>query len=137
METGFALGAHRARQVGDVVEVAFHGALHRADAEVLHDRLAQVCRERGSAFLLGDMAGMSTIEAGARRFMAEWNRTHVISGVALYGANFATRTIATLAIKAIEMMSSNRTEVAFVRDEAEARRWIAARRARLSPRARA
>lgn len=137
METGFALSAHEALQVGDIVEVKFHGPLNRADAVVLHDRLAQVYGEHGSGFLLADMVDLSTIEADARRYMGEWNRTHPFSGAVMYGASFATRTIATLALKVTRLMGNEQTEVVFLRDEAEARRWIAARREALSPRGRA
>lgn len=129
MQLPLALGPHRARQVDDVVEVVFAGPLTLADAVTLHDRLARVYAERGSCYLLGDLKDMATMGPETRRYVGEWNRTHRLSGVALHGANFAMRAIATLTVQAIRLLGSHQTEVVFLRDEPEARRWISARRA--------
>lgn len=128
METPLALGPHRARQVDDVVEVVFAGPVTLSEARVLHERLAQVYAEFGSCYLLADLLGLTAMGPDVRRYMGEWNKTHRLSGVALHGASFAMRTVASLTVKAIRLLGSHPIEVVFLRDEAEARRWISARR---------
>ena len=129
MESALEIGTHHVVQIDDLVEVQFRGALTRDDAVVLHERLRQIFAERGSCYLLADLGGISTMTPDARRFMGEWNKAHRISGVALYGGNFAIRALATLTANAIRLLGSHQTEVVFPRDEAEARRWIATHRA--------
>jgi hypothetical protein len=128
VETPLALGRHRARQVDDVIEVAFVGPLMLAEAVALHERIAEVFAERGSCYLLADLAALEGLGPDVRRYIGEWHKTHRLSGAALHGASVAMRAIASLTVKAIGMLGNHRTPVVFLRDEPEARRWISARR---------
>ena len=128
MERELVMGPHRARQVGDVIEVEVHGPVTREHAVRLHDLMAQVLTETGSCFVLTDLADATTVHADARRYIADWNRTHRASGMASYNTGFGTRAIATLLVKAIHLLGGENTALVFVREEAEARAWIAARR---------
>lgn len=128
MVTPLVLGPHRARQVGDVVELQFDGPLTLDQAKALHEHLAASYAELGSCFVLVDLGGVSAMGPESRRYMGEWHRSHELSGVALFGGNFAMRAIATLTVNAIHLLSNHRTEIVFFRDEADARRWISTRR---------
>ena len=128
MERELVMGPHRARQVGDVIEVEVHGPVTREHAVLLHDLMAQVLHDEGSCFVITDLADATTVTADARRYVAEWNRTHRASGMASYNLGFTTRVFATLLVKAIHLLGAEDTPLVFVREEAEARAWIAARR---------
>ena len=51
-----------------------------------------------------------------------------VSGAALYGAGFATRALINLTLSAIKLIGHQQIEISFVRDEAEARAWVAGQR---------
>ncbi len=122
------MGPHRARRIGDVIEMEVHGLVTLEHAVLLHDLMAEVLHETGRCFVLSDLADATTVTADARRYIAEWNRTHRASGIASYNLRFATRTMATLLAQAIRLLGGEDTPLVFVREEAEARAWIAARR---------
>jgi len=128
MERRLVIGPHGVRQVDDVLELEVHGPVTREHAVLLHDLMAQVLSEKGCCFVISDLADATTVNADARRYMADWNRTHRASGMASYNLGFATRVFATLLTKAIHLLGAEDTPLVFFRDEAEARAWIAARR---------
>lgn len=130
MRRELVFGPHIGRQVGDVIEMTVHGEVTREHAVLLHDCMAQVLAEEGRCFVLADLADATTVQADARRYMAEWHRGHRTHGIASYNVGPATRVIATLLLKTIQLLGEHPTEMVFVREEAEARAWIAANRAR-------
>ena len=128
MDGGFVFGPHHGRQIGELVEFRLEGRLCLPDAVTLHERMAAVIEEHGRCFLLCDLTTASTVQPEARRYMSEWNKTRGATAVATFGANFAMRAVATLIVNAIHLLGSNRVEIVFLRDEAEARQWLATRR---------
>jgi hypothetical protein len=129
MDGPFSLGLHRGRQVGDLLEMEFHGPVSLKDGVGLLDHAARMLAEHGTCYLLCDVTDVSSIDADARRYMSEWNRTHRTSASALYGASFGLRAIVTLLINAIALLGLERPTLQFFRDEPEARRWLDVRRA--------
>jgi hypothetical protein len=128
---GFANGRHRLHQEGDLVQLGFAGALTLADVTALRSRVEEVIRCEGRCFVLADLAGLTGMAPDARRYLSEWGRSprRPIAGTALYGGNFATRVLTTLVLNAIQLMGRSPVDVVFKADEAEARRWLTARRA--------
>jgi hypothetical protein len=125
----FVFGPHGGLQVGDIVEVSFNGAVTREHIEILNDRLTRVIAEEGRCFLLGDMARASTVDAEARRSVSDWHRNNRLDGMVAYNAGFAIRTVANLTASATRLLGGRKLDVQFFREEADARRWLAERRA--------
>ncbi|MBZ5715792.1 STAS/SEC14 domain-containing protein [Nannocystis pusilla] len=114
----------------DLVHLKFRGPFVLEHAKTVHEYLAQIMAETGRCYLLADMSQMNGIPTDTRRYVGEWHKQHTVSGVAVYGASFATRAIATLMFQAVRIVGAQQIEMEFLRDEAEARRWIAAHSAR-------
>lgn len=122
-------GTHRVRQDGELVELQLLGAAGYPETVAFHDMLARVTAEHGRCYLLVDISGLTGIEAKARRYVSEWNRRHRITAGSLYGVGFTARVFITLLLNTIRLMNADPPEVHTARDEAGARRWLAARRA--------
>lgn len=110
---------------GDIVHLEFRGPFVLEHARTVHEFLAQVMAETGRCYLLADMSQMDGIPTDTRRYVGEWHKQHTVSGVAVYGASFAIRALATLMFQAVRIVGDQRIEMEFFRDEADARRWIA------------
>lgn len=122
----------RLTREGDVVHLQISGALDLERTRQMLDRADQVLRETGRAYLLADLTQLSGIPHDSRRAIGEWNKTHDVTAAALYGANFAMRTVTSLLFQAVRLIGNKHFELEFARDEAAARRWIDAHRARQS-----
>jgi hypothetical protein len=130
------IGRHRYQRSGDVLALQWHGNISEDDLRALREVTTGVMREVGRAFMVSDMSQATGIDAGARKYMAEWSKhdgTDLISGTAVYGLNFATRAITMLALNAIKLLGQKKLDVAFLKDEADARRWVDEQRAARFP----
>lgn len=107
----------------------FVGKASLDETKVFHAILARRLAERGRCYLLIDLGGLTAIGADSRRFIGEWNREHKITAGAAFGASFAVRVMVTLLLTTIKLMNRDPPEVFIARDEAEARRWLAAQQA--------
>jgi hypothetical protein len=123
-------GRHRVEVDGDLLTLRLRGRVSQSEAVEFHAMLAQLLSERGRCFLLVDLRELESIDPGARRHVGEWNRSHQITAGAAFGANFAVRALMSLFLGAIKLMASDAPEIHMARDEADARRWLDARRAR-------
>ena len=125
-----SLGRHAMSFAGDVLEIHYDGHISLADSEQLRDILIEIDREHGSCFLLVDMRLGLGIDRDARQYMKEWSKQEQakLRGTAIYGVSFTMRAIAMLMLNAIKLLGRQESEVSFLKDEAEARRWIDARR---------
>ena len=132
-QTIAAIGPHPGLLVGDLLRLEIRGSLTVADVAALQRAVREVLDAHDSCFLLADLTHMTGLEAEARRLMAQWSKDHTeqVSGVALYGCNFATRALLTLTLNAIKFLGQQQVPTVFVRDEAEGRAWIEGRRALL------
>lgn len=112
-----------------------HGALTLADLRRLREVLAGVITESGRSFLVADLHKATIIDSDARRYMAEWSRQHTdwVAGTAVYGVNFAMRTVLTLTLNAIKLLGTQQVELVVLKDEADAFRWVDAKRLELFP----
>lgn len=122
----------RLTREGDLVHLQVRGPLDLEQTNVMLEQVARVLREVGRAYLLADMSQLEGILPEARRAVSEFNKTHRVTGCALYGANFATRTLTSLLYQAVRLVGNKHFELEFARDEAAGRRWIDAHRARCS-----
>lgn len=68
--------------------------------------------------------------------MAQWSgeeSSDWLSGTAMYGVSFAMRAISTLMLNAMHFLGKAKPNVAYLKDEAEGRRWIDEQRALQRP----
>ena len=125
-----AIGRHAVWQTDDVIEMQFHGTITQDDVEGMRVLVRTVLAERSTCFLIADMHHGTGIEPEARRYMAQWSkeRTEKVSGCAIYGVGGPMRAILKLTLAAIKLLGAQQIEIVFMKDEAEARQWIAAQR---------
>ena len=113
----------------------FEGPLTREHFVAMRAVFAAVIAEHGACYMVSDMTNCTKFEPEARKYLAEWSReaTDKVAGSAIYGVNFAMRALVTLAINAVKFIGKHPGgDLAFVKDKAEALRWIAWRRAELA-----
>jgi len=112
-----------------------HGALTVSDLQRLREVLVVVMEETGHAFLIADLNKATIIDSGARKYMAEWSKEHTdwVAGTAVYGVNFAMRAVLTLTLNAIKLLGTQQVELVVLKEEADAIRWVDARRLALYP----
>lgn len=126
------MGQHVLRQEGDLAVCRLVGPFTAADAVPFHALLDRVYESSGRCLVLADVSAMTKIDAEARRYAARWNEQRRMTALAVVGANPAIRVIATMMVKAIGLVQQRSTApVEFVKEEAEARRWLAAQRERV------
>ena len=133
------IGQHRVWKDGDLVGFHWTGPISRDDMAAARTLLAAAVAEHGASYMISNMSECTAFEQGARKYLAEWSRegTDKVSGTAIYGVSFAMRTLVTLALNAVKFVGKYEgSATAFVKDEAEALRWIAARRAEAAAAAR-
>jgi len=116
----------------------FEGAISEADLRALREAMASITQELGRCFMITDMSLCTGIDAAARKYMAQWSKdgkdgVDVIAGTAVYGLSFALRAITMLAFNAIKLLGQKQVDVVFLKDEAEARRWVDEQRTILFP----
>lgn len=131
MDFPAAIGPHRVSREGDVIGMKFVGPLTLAHVEVLRELMHLVRGEHGRCYMLADSAGLTGIEAEARKALSEWGKTNPddqISGVGVHGINFAMRALSVLTLAALKLMTRRPVVIHFASDEADARAWIDARR---------
>ena len=86
----------------------------------------------GYRLLLIDVGRLGTITAEARRYLAEDQRHERKAGsVAVVGATFAIRTVATMLIKAVSLLSKVPVSLEFFQKEEQAFAWLERERIRL------
>lgn len=82
-----------------------------------------------SLFLLVDLREVKHVESAVRKHMSEWHQNARVVGSAHFGGSMPLRIIAGLVHNAVRLISRRIIPLVFADTEAEARAWIAARRA--------
>lgn len=123
-----ALGLHVVSRERDLHLIRLKGALSQDEAEAFHRGMAQTLARYGSAYVLVDSSQAGSISPQTRRWIAEWNTSHQVGGVAVFGSSLVVRTVITLVLNAIALLRRQAVPSVFVKTEAEARTWIASLR---------
>lgn len=115
--------------------MSLDGPVTRADGEAMRAVMEAALDDGFRCYLIADMSGCTGIDAEARKYMSEWSRdgAQALSGVATYGVGFTLRAVLSLTMAAIRFLGREQIEVVFVRDEAEALKWVDAQRDRPDP----
>jgi hypothetical protein len=128
-----ALGLHEVSRERDLHLIRLRGALSEDEAAAFHSGVARTIARYGSAYVLVDSCQAGSISPQTRRWIAEWNQTHPVGGVAIFGSSLVVRAVLTLVLNAIALLRRQAVPSVFVKTEAEARAWIASLRRPHSP----
>lgn len=128
------VGKHSYYQEEDTYFFILTGSLELPEAVAIHDQLALILKQQGRLFVVVDGRkgdGRANSKPEVRRYIAEWNRRHRATGVAVFGEHgHVTRTVMSMIFSAIRVFRKDALPLALVSDEAAARAWIAQERAK-------
>lgn len=125
------VGRHRLCTEADVVILRMDGDMVLDESKQIHAELERVIEEHGRVFVLVDMSQGRNTAPDARRFIAEWNRRHRVSGAVIFGGSVPQRAAATLVFTAIRLFRPSMFPLAMLKTEAESRAWIEEQRSKL------
>ena len=123
-------GQYQVHIEGDTVLSTAVGVVTIAEARQLLACLDEVISRHGYCLLLSDSARFNTVTADARRLSAKWITGKPLLGIAVCNASFTARTLLSLVMKGINLINPRAIPLTFVREESEARAWLAERRRR-------
>lgn len=119
-----AIGTHSISLEGDTLFVVQNGTFHLDDAQKTHDLVEKVLYSVGRVFVLVDQSQAGSTSSEARRYIADWNKKHKVSGAAIFGGGPIARTASALAVSVIQFLRKEPLPVAFFATEKEARAWV-------------
>lgn len=121
------IGRHTLRaEPPDTVLVEIVGDVAPDEVHEIQDELDELSRE-GSILFIISLARLGRMPAASRAVSARWPNLKRLRAIAIFGAGFEQRVLATLVIKAVRLLSKEfRATAVFFATEAEARLWIAA-----------
>jgi hypothetical protein len=116
----------------DVVHVATVGDVSGEEMSALLREMGRLAAGCGHFFLLNDVSKMGTLTPEGRKRATEEVDALALRGIAVYGAAFSQRVVATLMARLLNMFArASDRPIAIVETEAQARAWIARRRKQL------
>lgn len=116
----------------DIALVVWIGDVDETEMARVVDETSVVSGAPPDLFLIADVSRMGSVTGGARRAAAEGSKRTNVRGSAVVGASFAARVIITLTDKIQGVIGVNDCPTRHFATEAEARAWIAERRATLA-----
>lgn len=122
------IGPHIVREEGDVVSIRVIGDLEAVHMQRLLEMIEGIIQRYGRYGTLIDTRQMTRLSPDTRKLVTEFKGASSCFGNAIFGDNLATRVVMTMAWRAIQLLNSQKFHAAFLKNEAEARAWLAARR---------
>lgn len=125
------VGSHLFRwEAPDIGYIAYCGNLDGATMGQLSEESRRFTLGQPCVFLIVDMARAGKVSAAARQQSARGSKDLNLRGIAVIGASASLRLIAGLVSRAVDLVNRNTDNpTRFFETEAEARSWIATRRA--------
>jgi len=115
----------------DILIGIWRGEMTPAGMTAGFDKLKEFSKGWPRAFALVDVSGLTAIPLATRR-VANANVASVpFAATAVYGASFGIRTVFSLLVRAMSLVTSKPMTLGFFATEAEARAWIDVERARI------
>ncbi len=130
LETWQEIGPHRVRTEEDVIFLQVVGNLSLEETRAICALSEAVLAEHGRLFMIANLHQSKSFSPEGRKFLAEWGTKHTITAIAQYGISIVTQTISVLVAAAIRLLGGRAVEIKNVKDEAEARAWIAEQKQR-------
>lgn len=91
----------------------------------------QILAQYGRLFVIADLSEAAGFAPEGRKFLVEWNRRHTINAIAQYGVGLLSQTVSTLVAGATRILGGRVPEIKNVKNEEEARVFIAAEKRKL------
>jgi hypothetical protein len=113
----------------DLCVVRFGETVTGEDVRAIYEVELRLAEEHGEIYLMGDLAGVRTMTAEARKWWAEVETPPQILGIANFAPGFHLSVLAKL-VMTLRRLSGHKSDehVYGAIDEADARAWIAKRR---------
>ena len=124
------IGPHVIRAEEDVIFYAIHGPISLDDMRALVELGEAISARSGQYWLVADVRHMTTVHPDARRFAARNPRLSLFRGAAITGGSVVSRALILLIARAMSLLGSSHVQISFVATEAEARSWVAAKKAK-------
>ncbi|AUX41733.1 uncharacterized protein SOCE26_031560 [Sorangium cellulosum] len=125
--------SHLARpEPPDVLVLIIVGDVLIEDARVIMDALVAFGQGRPLTFALVDLSRMGTMSLEARKHVAHTQFATRHGGTAVFGAGLVQRMLASLVVRAYNLIHPNGYDIAFFDSEAAARAWIDQQRRKLT-----
>jgi hypothetical protein len=126
------MGSHRVRIIDDVVEWEGVGPVSAGDIRAYQGIRDTVLTRLGYCLALVNSKAAAGISPEARRYLVEQSRTHAQRRIAtaVYGVSGTAYAMATLVIRAMELLGKRRNTIMICGDEAAARAWLDEQRQR-------
>ncbi|HLM72483.1 MAG TPA: STAS/SEC14 domain-containing protein [Polyangiaceae bacterium] len=123
------IGRHRIRlEPPDLCFVTNDGDISVEDATAIMSRIRDFAGGKRRVFLLFDGTRSGNMAPEARKAVVDTVGKLPIGGIAIFGATFTNRVVATLILKAIGIIYPAAPAANFFLSEAEARAWLSERR---------
>jgi anti-anti-sigma regulatory factor len=112
----------------DIIYMKFVGDVTDDEVRAINDLHLEICKGRDRVFFLVDMAELSTLSSSVRKAAIEALNQMPLQGLSIYQAPMTARVLAKLIITGMRLFGKH-IPLQFSDTEAEAREWIAQRRA--------
>lgn len=130
-ESLHTIGTHRISVEADVMLIRLVGMLTLADVRLIAVLQEQILAQYGRLFVIADLHQASGFSPEGRKFLVEWNRSHTITAIAQYGVGLLSQTISNLVAGATRLLGGKVPAIQNVKDEAEARAFVASEKRKL------
>lgn len=125
------IGKHQVEIEGDTLLVRWVGIPSLAELQQVGALNEQVIAQQGRVFYVMDMRQAGVPSPEARSYLRSWAVGKPIIGPVVFGMSLPIRAILTMILRGMQLKNKyKRFESAFVKDETEARSWVAKVRAR-------
>jgi hypothetical protein len=118
------LDVHRVRVEGDILHIQIVGDFGREQMGRLLEMIEGVIAQHGRYGTIIDTRKMGKLPPDARSLVSDFKGATTCYGNAIFGESFTTRVAMTMALQAIQFLSSQKFTAAFFKDEPEARAWL-------------
>lgn len=133
--SGQRVGSHHVRTEAGVSFIKVVGVFTLDDTRAIASMHEQILAQYGVLYVIADLREASGFSPEGRKFLAEWNRRHTVTAIAQFGGSLLARTISNLVVGATRLLGGHVPMIKNVKDEDEARTFIAAfRRSGTNPR---
>lgn len=121
------LDMHQVRVEGDILHIKIVGDFDREHMGRLLEIIKGVISRHGRYGTLIDTRKMGRLPPDARNLVSDFKGAETCYGNAIFGESFTTRVAMTIALRAIQFVSSQKFTAAFFKDEPEAFAWLKGR----------
>lgn len=122
------IGPHVLRIEEDIIYSKASGNFTKEHLEQYFAVAERLTEAHGAFYAIADISQLGNTGPEARRYAAQWAKSHKVGGAAILGARFSTRTLVLMITKVMEFFSGSTFPLVFVATEKEALTWLASLR---------